>query len=71
MSLPLTRAQLDSMVCRCGQCRDNTLFLNARCHPSGGTEVQYDKKTGILSIRCKRCNAPVVKIKVASELIEA
>lgn len=43
---------------------DPTLFLNSRCHTGFGTEVSYDKRTGVLTIACKKCKALIVQIAV-------
>jgi hypothetical protein len=69
MPEPMTRRELDQA--RCGHedhdpedCRvGGPLYLHARCHPSAGTRCMYDQ--GILDIRCRRCEAPIVKVAVA------
>jgi hypothetical protein len=70
MALPLTRAQLDGMVCQCGKCgNDETLILKGRCHPAAGVLAEYSKKTGHLEIRCNECDKRIAEIRVARELI--
>lgn len=69
LNLPLTRAQLDTRVCPCGNCNDRYLYLKGKCHPNAGVEACYNKQNGELTLRCKKCNAPVVKVKVAADLI--
>lgn len=70
--LPLTRAQLDDLICKCGKpsCKvDPHLFLKAACHQQG-VEACFDKRDGILTIRCYVCLKPVARIKVAKSLFE-
>lgn len=64
---PLTRAALDRAGCGTPGCgHDHTvLFLNPVCHPSGGVDVSYDKRTGLLSIRCNTCERRVGDVEVA------
>jgi hypothetical protein len=65
----LTRKQLD--VAGCGQpnCEhDHTvLFLHGACHPNAGTRVSYDKRTGELTVECRRCKKLVAQVKVSYE----
>jgi hypothetical protein len=64
---PLTRRQLDSAGCQVPGCDHRAhpggLALHPRCHINAGTWVWYD--AGVLTIRCKKCEALVCKIAVA------
>ena len=44
----------------------SVLFLVQRCHPASGAEVHYTKATGVLTIRCKQCEALVAEVMVAA-----
>jgi hypothetical protein len=65
----LTRKRLDVAGCSEPNCgHDHTvLFLHSACHPSAGTKVSYDKRTGSLTIACRRCDKLVAEVKVAPE----
>jgi hypothetical protein len=69
MSAALSREQLDATGCGTPNCgHDHTvLYLHGACHPSVGTRVSYDKRTGLLTIECKRCKKLIAHVKVASE----
>jgi len=64
-----TRRTLDDGQCPCGAPLCVNLHLRAVCHPNAGLDVMYKKKTGALIIRCKKCNAFVVDVLVAEDLI--
>lgn len=65
----LTREQLDQGGCATPDCgHDHTvLYLHGRCHPSAGARVSYDKRTGNISVVCRRCNEPIAEIAVAGK----
>lgn len=65
----LSRKQLDAAGCGDPNCSyDHTvLFLHSVCHPSAGTRVNYDKRTGVLTIECRRCKKLVAHVKVAEQ----
>lgn len=66
---PLTREKLDQAGCGTPNCQhDHTvLFLNSRCHPRGGTESSYDKRTGTITVKCKICKAFIAEVLVAEK----
>lgn len=66
--MALTQIDLDAMGCDTPDCgHDHTiLFLHAGCHPSAGSRAAYDKRTGVLALRCRRCERTVVEIAVAA-----
>lgn len=56
-----TRADLDAPT---------PLFVHAACHPSAGTRDEY--RDGVLHIRCRRCEKPIINIAVADpKVVEA
>lgn len=63
----LSRKQLDVAGCGVPNCgHDHTvLYLHGICHPSAGTRASYDKRTGLLTIECRRCKKLVARVKVA------
>lgn len=65
---PLTRAELDRAGCDNPNCgHDHTvLFLHPVCHTGGGVEVAYDKRIGLLAIRCNVCGRRVAEVEVAA-----
>lgn len=67
--LPLTREHLDQTGCGTPNCQhDHTvLYLHARCHPREGTVSSYDKRTGTITVKCKRCKALVVEVLIAEK----
>lgn len=67
--MPLTRAVLDEMGCGTPNCgHDHTvLYLHQACHSGVGTRAAYDKRNGVLTIRCRRCEKVVAEIAVAAE----
>jgi hypothetical protein len=69
MTAALSRKQLDVAGCGEPNCdHDHTvLFLHSVCHPNAGTRVNYDKRTGLLTIECRRCKKLIAHVKVASE----
>lgn len=60
----------DLRSARCSSCGDVTgrcedeLFLHSRCHPSAGTRVSYVRAHHALFVACRKCQAPVVTIKL-------
>lgn len=71
--MALTRVELDQGGCGTPGCQhDHTvLYLHGRCHPSAGARVSYDKRAGNISVVCRRCDAPIAEIAVASGMQEA
>lgn len=69
---PLTREQLDPMGCSNPNCTHDhsVLFLNQACHPGRGVEVKYTKATGVATIVCHACKAPVADLAVAEKTAE-
>jgi hypothetical protein len=43
------------------------LFLHGRCHPSAGTRAAFDRKTGLLHLRCRACQAHIVTLVIAHQ----
>ena len=70
--MALTREQLDQSGCGTPGCgHDHTvLYLHGRCHPSAGSRVSYDKRTGNISVVCRRCSEPIAVIAVADNKVE-
>ena len=67
----LSRVELDKAQCTvpgCSHQDHDSLFLNARCHPRQGTEVEY--REGILYIRCQVCKEMVTEILVAPAALQ-
>lgn len=71
MPAPLTREVLDLMGCghpeHVGDRRqpcDEPLYLHSRCHPEHGTRNSYTN--GILTIKCRECEAMICQIVVGS-----
>lgn len=65
--LPLTRIELDESQCPCGKADcDDELFFHGRCHPGAEAEAGYNKRTGILTLKCRVCKKLVARIKVAA-----
>lgn len=44
------------------------LFIHAACHPSAGTREEY--RDGVLHIRCRRCEKPIINIAVTDPRLE-
>lgn len=65
--MALTREQLDQSGCDSPNCgHDHTvLYLHGACHPSAGSRVSYDKRTGNVRVVCRRCDEPIAEISVA------
>jgi hypothetical protein len=68
MATPLTRVELDATGCSNPGCdHDHTvLFFHPRCHPHRGLIVSYDKRTGLISMKCRVCKRPLRDIAVAA-----
>ena len=67
MQPPVTREQLDRQQCTMPGCDHKAhagapLFLHSKCHPGRGVQAEY--AVGVLTIRCKACNAFVVAVEV-------
>lgn len=68
--MALSRKELDFMECQyegCDHTNHRHMYLHSRCHRNAGTEVEYDRVTGELSIYCVRCKNHITTIKVAAE----
>jgi hypothetical protein len=67
MSKALSQTELNSIGCGMPNCTHDhsVLFLHARCHVGAGTEAEYEKATGILTIRCIWCKKLVTRLKIA------
>lgn len=64
----LTRVDLDAAGCSspsCSHADHPALFVHGRCHPSAGTRIEY-RRDGILRVRCRKCEAPIANILVAT-----
>lgn len=63
----ITCEELNQGGCGSPGCtHDHTvLYLHARCHPSAGGRVSYDKRTGNIRIVCRRCEDLIAEIAVA------
>ncbi len=69
MPEPLNRADLDAAVCQTPGCNHQghgPLHLHGRCHPSAGCSVSYTRGSGVLDVRCRRCNRTVCQVAVAA-----
>lgn len=67
--MPLTCEALDAAGCDNPGCRhDHTvIYLHALCHPSAGSRVSYDKRSGMARVECRRCSDLVAEIAVAAD----
>jgi hypothetical protein len=67
--MAVSRKQLDAQGCGAPLCgHDHTvLFVHPVCHIGAGLEVSYDKRDGVLTIRCHRCKQLVTEILVATD----
>lgn len=68
MPAPLTRTELDRAVCNdpnCDLLDHAVLYFFALCHPNGGVDVAYCKRTGLLRVHCKVCEHLVTEVAVA------
>ena len=67
--MPLTREELDVRGCdnpNCSSLHDHTvLFFHGGCHPSAGTRVSYNKRSGNITISCIKCKDRIAEIAVA------
>lgn len=62
-----TRAELDRATCSTLGCDHKAhagkpLFLHPLCHPGRGINAEY--VDGVLTLRCKPCNAFIVAVEV-------
>lgn len=60
---------MDAAGCGTPNCtHDHTiLYLHSRCHPGRGAEVYYDKRTGVLTVKCRVCKRPIALVAVAGD----
>lgn len=65
--MPLTRESLDATGCSEPGCAHDHSVLHAEpaCHRTAGLDACYIKETGVMEIRCHRCQRPVVAVQVA------
>jgi hypothetical protein len=67
----LTRFDLDREQCRVPGCdtpHPHPLAFRSKCHPMNrGVIVQYDARTGLLSLHCATCDAPITRVAVRDE----
>lgn len=71
MSVPrvVSRRELDPLRCgRPGCDCPGPLVLTSRCHPRRPVIISYDWTTGLLTVRCARCEAWIADIAVAAEV---
>ena len=65
----LTQADLKGQGCQVPGCDHSdhydTLFLHGRCHPHAAVTAAYMKATGIIVIRCHKCDALIAELKIA------
>lgn len=68
--MPLTRKELDKKACDVPGCKEDhegtEFYVHGRCHPHAALQAMYSKKTGLLTISCASCEAPIVEFKVAN-----
>lgn len=64
----LTRKELEPMGCDTPFCAHDhsVLFMHSVCHTGAGSEVSYEKATGILTIKCVRCKRLIIQLLVAA-----
>jgi hypothetical protein len=67
MATALSRKHLDATGCGLPDCNHDhsVLYLHSACHPSRGSRVSYDKRTGLLTVECRQCNKLIAQVKVA------
>lgn len=62
----LSRRELDPMKCGTPGCDcPGALILNSKCHRGRPIEVTYDWMTGLLTMRCSKCQAHICHVAVA------
>jgi hypothetical protein len=64
----LTKVVLDQTVCQnpdCPHTDHEVLVVHSRCHPTQGVTLSYQIGTGVFTVNCKECGAPIVEIAVA------
>lgn len=65
----LTTVELGEMKCSDPDCKtphdNDQLFFHGACHPGAPQEVEYDKRTEALTLRCGVCGKFVASIAVA------
>jgi hypothetical protein len=65
----LTQADMNQRRCAVEGCdhsaHGETLFFHGKCHPHAPVVASYSKATGTITIRCHRCTALIVEVKVA------
>lgn len=66
--IALTRERLEAVGCGTANCHHDhsVLFIHSRCHPSAPIEAAYEKADGVLTVRCYRCKAEVVRFQIAT-----
>ncbi len=72
-----TKTDLDLLAARgcqapgcdhAGHGGDDPVFLHGRCHPAAPIEASYVAGSGLLVIRCRRCQKLISEIQVAEGL---
>jgi len=66
--MSLNQKHLNNAMCGtpgCAHKAHEPLFLHGKCHPKEGSRVSYHPMTGLLEIRCRRCEKLVAEIEVA------
>ena len=67
VAFPLTRLELAGMECPCGKAAcDDDLFFHGRCHLQAPVEAAYQKRTGLLILKCAICHQLIARVKVAA-----
>ena len=68
--MALFRQDLDAGGCSTPDCGHDhsVLYLVGACHPDGGTDISYEKRTGFLTVRCSACKKLVAEIAVSREV---
>lgn len=62
----LSRRELDAAKCGTPGCNcPGPLILSPRCHMGKAVSVSYDWTTGLLTLRCSRCQQLITRIAVA------
>jgi hypothetical protein len=67
MNKALTQVELNASGCGMPDCGHDhsVLILHSRCHTRAGTWAEYEKASGILTIKCARCQKIVAQLKIA------
>lgn len=65
--MALSRVYLDAAKCGTPGCENCThaIYIHSKCHPHSPVDANYDKRTGWLVFRCRKCSTLVCEIEVA------